>query len=111
MNTDAPVLKTIDKITDKGIEIVIPEHKFCITGQMKHGKRSDIHDLISAKGGIVATNVSMKLDYLVVGALSNPCWMYSTYGRKIEQVMNHRKDGIQIYILDEDEFYNKLTSC
>ncbi len=110
MNTNAPVLKTIDRIVDKDIDIIIHRKHFCLTGQMKYGTRKDIQSLLVLKGGFVANSVIKGLNYLVVGALSNPCWIYSTYGRKIEKVMRLRNDGIYIPIINEDDFYNTLKS-
>ncbi len=109
MESDAPVLKTIDVIIDRDVEIITTDKHFCFTGQMKHGTRKDIQSLLISRGGIAVNNVSMKLDYLVIGALSNPCWAYSTYGRKIENVMNLREEGKYIPILHEDDFYNVLN--
>ena len=43
--------------------------------------------------GIPKNNAVAQLDYLVVGAQSSPCWAYSTYGRKIEAVIENREKG------------------
>jgi len=111
MNSDAPTLKTIDRIIDKNIKIKISKKTFCFTGQMKSGKRKDMQNKVAEIGGIPMNNISRKTDYLVIGALSNPCWAYSTYGRKIEAVMNNRKMGINTYILHEDDFISAIETA
>lgn len=102
--TDAPVVETIDHICNRSALIRIQDHSFCFTGQMKAGKRSDIHKHLSLIGGIAKDGVTKDLNYLVIGANSNPCWAYSTYGRKIEKVMEGNNCGCNIIILHEDDY-------
>ena len=104
MDTEAPVLKTIDHVCNWEAEIIFPYKRFCFTGQAKAGKRKYFHDLVNERGGIPEKNVVSYLDYLVIGANSNPCWAYSTYGRKIEKAMNLIKDGQQMQIIHETSF-------
>lgn len=60
--------------------------------------------------GIPKNNAVTQLDYLVVGAQSSPCWAYSTYGRKIEAVIENReKRGAETVILHEDDFIEQAT--
>ncbi len=110
MKSDAPNLKTIDSIIDHNIEIVIQGKSFCFTGQMKNGKRKEIHEQLSAKGGIPVNSITKNLNYLVIGALSNPCWAYSTYGRKIDNVIENKRKGVSTFIIHEDDFMNQLKS-
>ncbi len=53
-------------------------------------------------------NVSFATDYLVVGALSQPAWVYATYGRKIELVLANRKQGAKARIVHEEDFLAAL---
>jgi len=43
-------------------------------------------------GGIAHKSIVKGLDYLVIGAQASPAWVYSTYGRKIESVMQKKKN-------------------
>lgn len=64
--------------------------QFVFTGTLEHLTRSKAKDLIKEKGGIVASSVSKKIDYIVVG--TKP-------GSKYEKA---KKQGI--HIINEDEF-------
>ncbi|MEA3352826.1 MAG: hypothetical protein U9Q33_03280 [Campylobacterota bacterium] len=37
--------------------------------------------------------VPQSLDYLVIGEFGNNDWIYSSYGRKVEKVMENQKDS------------------
>ncbi len=103
MMNDSPAFKTIEHIIDD-MDIIIENHSFCFTGQMRSLKRIEAKNLVINKGGIYHDNVIQNTNYLIIGALSNPAWAYSTYGRKIEKVMNNRQKGIFTYIIGEDKF-------
>jgi len=75
---------------------------------MKNGRRKDIQDIVISKGGIPVERVTKTLDYLVIGALSNPCWAYSTYGRKIDSAMSMNRNGASIAIVHEDDVMRML---
>lgn len=100
MQSSSPTVKTIDQIIAKNPSIQIPDNTFCFTGQMKSGTRRLVERMLLDKGGIPVDDVTHQTNYLVVGALSNPCWTYSTYGRKIEKVMNKCTDTEIIGELD-----------
>lgn len=102
--TESPVVETIEHICERNIRIKIHGCSFCFTGQMRGGKRADIHKHLIEIGGIPKDNVVKDLHYLVIGANSNPCWAYSTYGRKIEKVMESNRSGCNIIILHEDDY-------
>jgi len=108
MITNAPVLKTVKSIFDADQPIEFRERIFCFTGQARYGKRKDLEAVVQEVGGRTHPRIVADLDYLVVGALSQPCWAYEVYGRKIENVMELRKRGCQIWIIHEDRFLNAL---
>lgn len=105
MATSAPVLKPFTAICDRECLIQFSDHSFCFTGPARSGPRKVLHAMVNDLGGIPKTGVSPKLNYLVIGAQSSPCWAYSTYGRKIEKVFLQRdeRSGITT-ILHEDDF-------
>ena len=86
--------------------IVIEEKTFCITGLSKKYKRREIAEKIELYGGYVVNNVSSKLDYLIVCDEKNNCWAFTCYGRKIEQAMKHRKNGLGLVIVHEFDLYD-----
>lgn len=102
LRNDAPVVESIYGIADQDSKVSISDRSFCFTGQMKAGKRKDIQEEVRKQGGLCLSKVTRQLDYLVIGANSNPSWTYATYGRKVEQVMKNRDNNIPTLIIMED---------
>ena len=90
--------------------INIQENTFCITGVSKKFKRREIAEKIELYGGFVVDNVSSKLNYLVVCDEKNTCWAFTCYGRKIEEAIKHRKQGVRLAIVHEYDLYDTLES-
>jgi hypothetical protein len=82
---------------------------FCIAGTSSRAGRSAIAKEIEGAGGTYIDNIRQDLNYLIVGNNSNPCWAFSCYGRKVEQVMDYRKKGIQIVIVNENDFWDAIA--
>lgn len=74
---------------------------FCCTGKFIHGTRNACHRDIEALGGESADNLTMQVDYLVIGALTQPDWAYQTYGRKIERAAVLRQQAGKPKIISE----------
>lgn len=110
LQSDAPVLETIDYIIDRNHDIRIEGSAIVLTGQFECSKRADVEARIVSNGGILHKSVRMDTDYIVIGALSNRCWAYSTYGRKIEKAQEFiQKYQSKIIFLDERDFISKLN--
>ncbi|MFT3919617.1 BRCT domain-containing protein [Cloacibacterium sp.] len=91
-------------------EIKIQEKTFCITGVSQTYKRREIAEKIELYGGFVVNSVSSKLDYLIVCDEKNTCWAFTCYGKKIEQAMKHRKNGVNLIIVHEFDLFDTLES-
>ncbi len=61
--------------------------RFCVTGKFMYGTRRQVTNAIVERGGMVLTNVTNLLDYLVIGDLASRDWMSTTHGRKIERAV------------------------
>ncbi len=107
---NAPVVYTLNGICDATTPVTVHSKTFCFTGHARSGKRDDLEKLTAKHGGIILKRVTKSLDYLVIGALSSPCWAYSTYGRKIEQVLKERPSGLKTQIIHEDRFLHATCS-
>jgi len=68
-------------------------------------KRSEAKQLASDHGCILKSGVSEKLDFLIIGKKSNPCYAQSTYGTKVQKAME-----IKVRIISEDRFFELLNS-
>jgi hypothetical protein len=82
------------------------EKAFCFTGISKRAKRSEIASEITSLGGLFTKGVTKKTDYLIVGDDDNPCWAFACYGRKVENAIKLRKQGNQIQIIHEYDFWD-----
>jgi NAD-dependent DNA ligase len=111
MKNNAPILKPVTALCDQVTKIAFESNTFCLTGPAKAGKRGEIEHSIERAGGTIRPRVDKSLNYLVIGANSSPCWVYSTYGRKIEQAMQLRQNGNQPLILYEDTFIPLLQTA
>ena len=88
---------------------------FVITGESNRRSpdggtysREQMHDEIERRGGITNKNITKVINYLVVCDGGNPAWAFSCYGRKIEKVMNMRRGGARIVIVNERDFFDAL---
>lgn len=104
MQPDSPFFQPITELCDKECEIRFSRKAFCFTGPARIGPRRKLKEIVESLEGIPYNNVILNLDYLVIGAQSNPAWVYSTYGRKVEKVILLRGEGRDIKILHEDDF-------
>lgn len=102
-------LQPFTDLCDRKCKIEFKNHTFCFTGPARTGPRKELHKIVESLGGRPSKTVIRELDYLVIGAQSSPCWVYSTYGRKIEKVMEYRKQGDKTAILHEDDFITQAT--
>jgi len=81
---------------------------FCLTGTFENGEKNDIAQIIIDLGGDVSNSVRKDLDYLVIGGKGSECWAFACYGRKVEKAMNFRKEGLQIQIVHEFDFWDAV---
>lgn len=92
---------------DQKCDIRFERSSFCFTGPAETGPRRKLHEITRKLDGRPVDRVIESLDYLVIGAQSSPCWAYSTYGRKIEKVIENRKKGVTTNILHENDFVSQ----
>ncbi len=81
--------------------VIFDDKTFCFTGRTCFGFRTQCQHAILSLGGIVITNISKKLDYLVIGTGVTESWMHQSYGRKIERAVEYRKSGLPLAIITE----------
>lgn len=89
-------------------DISFREKLFCFTGESYRSTRTEMSNIVQRLGGLVRSNVSVKTNYLIVGNAGNPCWAYACYGRKIEDAMKIRKNGGNVIIVNETDFWDAV---
>lgn len=90
-------------------EIVFEGSSFCFTGESSKFKRSELAKLVATLGGKASAGVTKSVDYLVIGAEGNPCWVYACYGRKVEKAVELRKAGSKLLIIHENDFHDAVA--
>lgn len=78
----------------------------CLTGDFKHGSKPEIKELLILSGARVVSAISNKLDVLLVGDLGSANYSHGNYGTKIEEAMARISEGIEIAIIQEQNFFN-----
>lgn len=81
---------------------------YCATGRFVYGTRKRIENAIISRGGLTASSITKKTNYLIIGTLSSRDWTHTSFGRKIEKAVHIRDAGVNIQILHEDQFIPAL---
>lgn len=81
---------------------------FTFTGKSARGTRADFCSLVEERGGVFKKDIVKHTDYLIIGAEGNVCWAFNCYGRKIEKAIQMRKDGSNIILINEHDFWDTL---
>lgn len=89
---------------DDDPSIFFREMTFCLTGRFLWGTRAACERAILGLNGTIVDNVTQGLNYLVIGAMIEPQWAHTTYGRKIEKAVKYRDDGHDIVIVSEHQW-------
>lgn len=100
---DTPMISGYCAVTP---EITFEEKLFCFTGMSVRAKRSELVDVVESLGGMFSKTPNRKLNYLIYGAAGNQCWAFSCHGRKVEQVVKMRKEGLPVVIVHENDFWD-----
>ena len=91
--------------------VVLPGRSFCFTGTFAFGVRSRCAELLERFGGVHSKNVTMKLDYLVIGHHITPDWRHQSYGAKIIKAMDYRDTRDKpVSIISEKHFIDSLRA-
>ncbi len=89
-------------------EIVFADHRFCVTGKSERALRTEFAATVEQRGGWFSNSLTKKTHYLIVGANGNPAWAYACYGRKVEQAVRYRREGSQVLIVHENDFWDAV---
>jgi hypothetical protein len=69
-----------------------------------------LENMLRDLNGFPADRVTQTLDFLVIGDKSSPAWVYSTYGRKVEAVIENQKNGYKTTIISEETFLKQAKA-
>jgi len=88
-------LNTTNKIFRTDLPKIDFENKvFVLTGDFIHIKRNEAKDIILQKLGEIKSDVSSKVDFLIVGEKASKDWIGGNYGTKIQKAIDKKIDII-----------------
>ena len=91
-------------------DLLIEGRSFVVTGKFASGTRATVHEEIIERGGEVAKNLTMKIDYLIIGEFASRDWANTSAGRKIEKAVKYRDKGATIKIISEATWTDRCHS-
>ena len=89
-------------------EIDFTGKSFCLTGRFVFGSELECEEAILEFGGDIVEAPNMVTDYLVIGELSSPDWIHTSFGRSIEHAVDLKQQGSSISIISEEHWVNSL---
>lgn len=75
----------------------------CLSGDFSYGTKKDVENYISGKGGVIAKNVTKKVDVLILGEAGSAAWKYGNYGSKYEKARQLQEKGSNIIVVKEQD--------
>ena len=84
---------------------------YCFTGKFYSGTRAWCERQIHERGGKSAGQITLTLDYLVIGEIGNTDWIHSSHGRKIEQARKYAEANGKPYIIPEKDWIVALQTA
>ena len=100
----APTVFPVDTLA----VVTMPGKSFCLTGRFVTGPRSACERRIIQNGGTTTDTVTLATDYLVIGTLSSPDWLYANHGLKIRKAVEWRSAGRGPCIVAEGQWVSAL---
>ena len=82
--------------------------RFTFTGTFAFGSRQECEDAVRERDGH-AGSLRRDTAYLVIGEYASDDWVHSSYGRKIEQAVKMRSEGVSIAIISEDHWTRAIS--
>ncbi len=89
-------------------EIAFDNRLFCFTGTSERATRSQLAAVVERQGGRFSRSLTKDVDYLIIGGAGNKAWAFACYGRKVEQAVQHRKQGGKVLIVHEFDFWDTI---
>ena len=74
-----------------------------VSGDFSYGTKKDVENYISGKGGVIAKNVTKKVDILILGEAGSAAWKYGNYGSKYEKARQLQEKGSNIIVVKEQD--------
>lgn len=96
--------------TDFDIDSPIYGKKFCFTGALKYGKRSDAMQAVVNRGGTCSDTLRQDVDYLVIGDEGYSMQLRDGKSSKWRKALEMKLKGSPIEVLAESTFVDMLNA-
>ena len=105
IETGAALPEEISSIFDADPHVIIPKNQFVFTGEFMWGTKASLHRAVDQRGGWFNERITVRTNYLVVGARSSPHWIAENFGRKIQRAVEMANSGeYEIAIIREADW-------
>lgn len=81
--------------------IIYPGRTFCFTGKFFFGTRASCERAVEKRGAVTQDSITRKVDFLIVGGMTSPDWITSSYGLKLQKAKQLQDAGHDIVITTE----------
>ena len=78
------------------------------TGSSERFTRKELAEQVQELGGPFSPRMTKTVDYLIVCADGNRCWVFACYGRKVEYTVTFRKQESSLLIVHEYDYWDAL---
>jgi hypothetical protein len=91
--------------------VTFDEKSFCLTGNFVYGPVESCESAIKKRGGDISASVKAGVTYLVIGSLGSAQWKHGSFGRKVEKAMECKRNGLSIFVIQEERWARSLDEC
>jgi NAD-dependent DNA ligase len=100
--TDLPLTKPVP-------EVIFDQNGFVFTGRFYYGTRRECEKEVALRGGYCKDDITLQVQYLVLGSLGSRDWKFSAFGRKIEKAVQYASRG-DLAIISEEHWAQYLMA-
>lgn len=104
------LIKSAMPLNDPQPPVIFTGMSFLWTGTPAYGSRKQCLDEIVARGGVVKTQMSKAVDYVVIGTYATPRWKHESHGGKIQDAVDYRARFGKPAIISEGHLIKALKS-
>jgi hypothetical protein len=88
-------------------EVIFDSNEFVLTGKFVFGTRKQCETEVTLRGGTCCDRVTLRTNYLVIGAMSSRDWVTASWGRKIELAAQYAETH-PLFIVTEQRWADSL---
>lgn len=83
---------------------------FCFTGEFLAGTRAYCRKITEQLGAMTTDNMTLKVNYLVIGTIGSHAWVHESFGNKIAYAMRLKEKEHPIAIITEKHWTDSIKN-